>query len=138
MRMTRTLFSNSKHKPREVSSDAEATTLNPSQIAKFCDVIAKSAGDIADYQSNWEKTDKAQENILRKLDEILRDGVQDIKDDENNTDKNKERSLRTLASATTNFTRRIGGIPAQISGFALPVYAATLNWCEGSMRNYKK
>ena len=138
MRMTRTLFSNSKHKPREVSSDAEATTLNPSQIAKFCDVIAQSAGDIADYQSNWEKTDKAQESILRKLDEILRDGVQDIKDDENNTDNKKERSLRTLASATTNFTRRIGGIPAQISGFALPVYAATLNWCEGSMRNYKK
>ena len=138
LRMARTQFANSKYKPREISGDAEAATLNASQIAGFCDKIASSAGDIAEYQASWQKTDKAQENILRKLDEILRDGVQDAKDDENNPDNKRERELRTLATATTNFVRRVGGIAAQITGFALPVYAATLNWCEGSMRNYKK
>ena len=137
LRMTRVSFVNTKDKPREISSDAEATTLNPSQIAKFCDAIVTSAGDIADFESKWQRTDKAQEQILRKLDEIVRDSLQDNKDDDNGT-STKEREIRTAASAATNFIKRVGGLPGQIAGFAMPIYAATLNWCEGSMRNYKK
>lgn len=137
LRMTRVTFANTKNKPREISGDAEATTLNPSQIAKFCDAIASSAGDIADFEAKWQKTDKAQEAVLRRIDEVVRDGVQDNKDDDEGTNT-KERDIRTLASAATNFVKRVGGIPAQVAGFAIPVYAATLNWCEGSMRNYKK
>ena len=137
MRMTRVSFANTKNKPREISGDAEATTLNPSQIAKFCDQIVTSADDIADFESKWVKTDKVQENIIRKIDDIMRDSLQDAKDDENSTNT-QEREIRTAASAATNFIKRVGGIPAQIAGFAVPVYAATLNWCEGSMRNYKK
>lgn len=137
LRMTRVTFANTKNKPREISGDAEATTLNPSQIAKFCDVIASSAGDIADFETKWQKTDKVQENILRKLDEVIRDAVQDNKDNDDGT-STKEREIRTYASAATNFVKRVGGLPAQIAGFAIPVYAATLNWCEGSMRNYKQ
>ena len=137
LRMARISFANTKNKPREISGDAEVTTLNPSQIAKFCDVIASSAGDIADYQAKWQKVDKAQENVLRKLDEVVRDGLQDNKDDDNG-DSTKERAIRTFASAATNYVKRIGGAPSQVASFAMPVYAATLNWCEGSMRNYKK
>ena len=137
LRMTRVSFVNTKDKPREISGDAEATTLNPSQIAKFCDAIVTSAGDIADFESKWQRTDKAQEQILRKLDEIVRDSLQDNKDDDNGT-STKEREIRTAASAATNFIKRVGGLPGQIAGFAMPIYAATLNWCEGSMRNYKK
>ena len=137
LRMERVSFANTKNKPREISSDAEATTLNPSQIAKFCDAIATSAGDIADFEQKWQKIDKAQENVLRKIDEVVRDGVQDNKDDDNGS-STVERGIRTLASAATNYTRRMGGLPSQIASFAMPIYAATLNWCEGSMRNYKK
>ena len=137
LRMARISFANTKNKPREISGDAEVTTLNPSQIAKFCDVIASSAGDIADYQAKWQKVDKAQENVLRKLDEVVRDGLQDNKDDDNG-DSTTERAIRTFASAATNYVKRIGGAPSQVASFAMPVYAATLNWCEGSMRNYKK
>ena len=137
LRMERVSFANTKNKPREISSDAEATTLNPSQIAKFCDAIVSSAGDIADFEQKWQKIDKAQENVLRKIDEVVRDGVQDNKDDDNGN-STVERGIRTLASAATNYTRRMGGLPSQIASFAMPIYAATLNWCEGSMRNYKK
>ena len=137
LRMERVSFANTKNKPREISSDAEATTLNPSQIAKFCDAIASSAGDIADFEQKWQKIDKAQENTLRKIDEVVREGVQDNKDDDNGS-STVERDIRTLASAATNYTRRMGGLPSQIASFAMPIYAATLNWCEGSMRNYKK
>ena len=137
LRMTRVSFTNTKNKPREVSGDAEVTTLNPSQIAKLCNEIADSTGDIADFEQKWAKTDKAQEAILRKLDEVVRDGVQDNKDDDNGTDS-KERQIRTLASSATGFIKRVGGMPSQIASFAMPIYAATLNWCEGSMRNYKK
>ena len=111
--------------------------MNPSQIAKLCNEIADSTGDIADFEQKWAKTDKAQEAILRKLDEVVRDGVQDNKDDDNGTDS-KERQIRTLASSATGFIKRVGGMPSQIASFAMPIYAATLNWCEGSMRNYKK
>lgn len=135
LRMSRVTFANTKNKPKEIAGDAEVTTLNPSQIAKLCDVIATSAGDIADFEAKWQKTDKAQELVLRKLDEVVRDGTQDAKDKDDGS--NEERQLRTLATAATNFVKRVGGIPAQVAGFALPVYAATLNWCEGSMRNYK-
>ena len=137
LRMERVSFANTKNKPREISSDAEATTLNPSQIAKFCDAIVSSAGDIADFEQKWQKIDKAQENVLRKIDEVVREGVQDNKDDDNGS-STVEREIRTLASAATNYTRRMGGLPSQIASFAMPIYAATLNWCEGSMRNYKK
>jgi hypothetical protein len=137
LRMERVSFANTKNKPREISSDAEATTLNPSQIAKFCDAIVSSAGDIADFEQKWQKIDKAQENVLRKIDEVVRDGVQDNKDDDKGN-STVEREIRTLASAATNYTRRMGGLPSQIASFAMPIYAATLNWCEGSMRNYKK
>ena len=74
---------------------------------------------------------------MRKIDEVVRDGVQDNKDDDNGG-STVERGIRTLASAATNYTRRMGGLPSQIASFAMPIYAATLNWCEGSMRNYKK
>ncbi len=137
LRMTRMDFVNTKNKPKEIGGDAEAVTLNPSQIAKFCDVIATSAGNIADYEAKWQKTDRSQEKVLKAIDDLVRDGAQNIKDDEN-ADSKKERELRTVASAATNFIKRMGGMPAKISGFAMPVYAATLNWCEGSMRNYKK
>ena len=137
LRMERVSFANTKNKPREISSDAEATTLNPSQIAKLCDAIATSAGDIADFEQKWQKVDKAQETVLRKIDEVVREGVQDNKDDDNGT-STKEREIRTLASAATNYVKRMGGLPSQIASFAMPIYAATLNWCEGSMRNYKK
>ncbi len=137
LRMTRMDFVNTKNKPKEIGGDAEAVTLNPSQIAKFCDVIATSAGNIADYEAKWQKTDRSQEKVLKAIDDLVRDGAQNIKDDEN-ADSKKERELRTVASAATNFIKRMGGMSAKISGFAMPVYAATLNWCEGSMRNYKK
>lgn len=137
LRMTRMDFVNTKNKPKDIGSDAEAVTLNPSQIAKFCDIIATSAGDIADYEAKWQKTDRAQEKVLKAIDDIVRDGVQNIKDDET-ADNKPERELRTVASAATNFVKRMGGIQAKVAGFAMPVYAATLNWCEGSMRNYKK
>lgn len=138
LRMTRVSFVNSKNKPREISGDAEVVTLNTSQIAKLCDIIATSAGDISEYEAKWQKVDRAQEIIIRKLDEVMRDGVQDAKDDENNPDSKNERAIRTMASAATDYVKRLGGLTSQISGFAMPVYAATLNWCEGSMRNYKK
>lgn len=137
LRMTRMDFVNTKNKPKEIGSDAEAVTLNPSQIAKFCDVIATSAGDMAEYEQKWQKTDRAQEKVLKAIDDLVRDGAQNIKDDEN-ADSKKERELRTVASAATNFVKRMGGLQAKVAGFAMPVYAATLNWCEGSMRNYKK
>ena len=120
----------------EIGNDVEVTTLNPSQIAKLCDGIIDTAGDIVEFESKWQKTDKAQETVLRKLDEVIRDAIQDDKDSDN--ENSKEREIRTLASAATNFIKRVGGIQAQVASFALPVYAATLNWCEGSMRNYKK
>ena len=137
LRMARIAFANTKNKPKEIGSDVEAVTLNPSEISKFCDQIAESADQIADFEQKWQKTDKAQDNILRKIDQIVKEGVQDNKDDDNGTSA-KEREIRSYASSATQFVRRVGGIPAQIAGFALPVYAATLNWCEGSMRNYKK
>lgn len=136
LRMTRVSFANTKNKPREIGNDVEVTTLNPSQIAKLCDGIIDTAGDIVEFESKWQKTDKAQETVLRKLDEVIRDAIQDDKDSDN--ENSKEREIRTLASAATNFIKRVGGIQAQVASFALPVYAATLNWCEGSMRNYKK
>lgn len=138
LRMTRVAFVNTKNKPREISGDAEAVTLNTSQIAKFCDIIVTSAGDIAEFEQKWQKIDRAQDMVIRKLDEVMKDGVQDAKDDESNPDNTRERAIRTMASAATNYVRRMGGLSSQVSSFAMPIYAATLNWCEGSMRNYKK
>lgn len=137
LRMTKFTFVNTKDKPRELGSDTEVTTLNASQIAKFADIIAASAESIAEDEAKWQKTDKAQDTYLRKIDEIIRDREQDVKDDENSTGAD-ERAVRQLASGATQFVRRVGGVVAQVTGFAMPVYAATLNWCEGSMRNYKK
>lgn len=137
LRMARIAFANTKGKPKEIGGDVEAVTLNPSEIAKFCDSVAESAERIADFEQKWQKTDKAQENIMRKIDQAVKDGVQDNKDDENGKDS-KERDIRGYASSATQYVKRVGGMPAQIASFALPVYAATLNWCEGSMRNYKK
>lgn len=137
LRMTRITFVNTKDKPKEVSGDAEAVTLNNAQIAKLCDTINSSAGDIVDFESKWQKVDKAQETVLRKIDELMRDGVQETKDDENAT-SGDERELRTIASNATQFVRRSGSLQSVINDYALNVYAATLNWCEGSMRNFKK
>lgn len=137
LRMARIAFANTKNKPKEVGGDVEAVTLNPSEISNFCNKIADSADQVADFEQKWQKTDKAQDNVLRKIDQIVKEGVQDNKDDDNGTSA-KEREIRSYASSATQFVKRVGGIPAQIAAFALPVYAATLNWCEGSMRNYKK
>ena len=137
LRMSRIAFANTKNKPKEIASDVEAVTLNPSEISKFCDQIAESADQIADFEAKWQKTDKAQETLVRKIEQIVKEGVQENKDDDNGDNK-KERDIRSYASSATQFVKRVGGAPAQIAAFALPVYAATLNWCEGSMRNYKK
>lgn len=137
LRMARVAFTNTKNKPKDLGSDIEAVTLNPSEISKFCDQIADSADQIADFEQKWQKTDKAQDNILRKIDQIVKEGIQDSKDEDTGSNT-KEREIRSYASAATQFVRRVGGIPGQIASFALPMYAATLNWCEGSMRNYKK
>lgn len=137
LRMARTTFVNTKDKPREVSS-TDVVTLNTSQVAKFCDVIVSSAGDIAEYERKWQNTDRSQEKVLKAIDDAVRDGAQDYKDSDSDTASADERALRTMASAATQFVKRVGGQVSQITGYALPVYAATLNWCEGSMRNYKK
>lgn len=137
LRVTRTVIVNNKDKPREIDGNAEVTTLNPAQIAKFADIITSSAGDIATYEQKWERVDKSQNQLLRKIDEIFKDIQGDLKDEEGASSHN-EREARTLATNVTNFAKRTGQSTGQITSLAMTVYAATLNWCEGSMRNYKK
>lgn len=137
LRITRTVIVNTKDKPREIDGNAEVTTLNPAQIAKFADIITNSAGDIATYEQKWERVDKSQNQLIRKIDEIFKDIQSDLKDDDDSTSGN-ERDARTLATNVTNFAKRTGQSTGQITSLAMTVYAATLNWCEGSMRNYKK
>lgn len=137
LRMTRVKFIDTKNKPKEVSGDAEAITLNPSDIAGFCDIIINAAGEMSDFENSWQKNDKAQDAAIRKIDELVKDALQDNKDDDNGSNKN-EREIRTTATAMTSFIKAVGGIQPQVAAFAVPVFAATLNWCEGSMRNYKK
>ncbi len=137
LRITRTVIVNTKDKPREIDGNAEVVTLNPAQIAKFADIITSSAGDIATYEQKWERVDKSQNQLIRKIDEIFKDIQGDLKDDDDSSSSN-ERDARTLATNVTNFAKRTGQSTGQITSLAMTVYAATLNWCEGSMRNYKK
>ena len=137
LRMSRISFVNTKDKPREVSGDAEAVTLNASQIAQLCETIIEGADVIFDYEKAWKRTEKSPDLIIRKIDELVKDATDANKDDDNGK-SSKERGIRGIASAVTGFVNRLSGMTAQISGYAMPVYAATLNWCEGSMRNYKK
>lgn len=135
LRMTRLTMVNTKDKPKEISSK-EVATLNASQVAKLASTIAESADDIAEYESKWQKVDKAQDTLIKGLDSIIRNIESDVRDDENSSDKAKA-GIRKTASAATQFTQRLANTTSSITGYALTVYAATLNWCEGSMRNYK-
>lgn len=134
------VFANSKYKPKEISGDAEVVTLNPSQISELCNIIVEASANIYDYEAKWAKVDRAQEAYLRKMDELARDAIDDAKeeDDKATSNSNVERQARTFINTTTQFVKRVGATPSKISSYAMPVFAATLNWCEGSMRNYKK
>jgi len=137
LRMCRIVFVNTKDKPKEIDGNVDVVTLNASQVANFCDQITSAAGSIADYEAKWQKVDKAQEHVLRKLDELTRDALNDVKDNDN-ADSKDERAVRTLCTNVTNFTKRVANMPGQINSYAMGIFGATLNWCEGSMRNYKK
>lgn len=136
LRATRLKIINSKFKPKEVSADVEVTTLNTSQVSEICNIIVDSSAQIFEFEQTWKKTDRAQETFLRKLDELARDAEDAVKDkdDHKGTDISK---VRTKFSTATNFVKSIGGVPSMVSSFALPAYGAALNYCEGSMRNYK-
>ena len=137
MRSTRAKIANTKFKPKEISADAEAMTLNTSQIASLCNIIVDSTADIYDYEQKWQKVDRQQETYLRKVDELVRDIEDGVKDAEADDESKQLSKLRTFASTTTNFIKATSNIPNIASSYAMGVYAATLNWCEGSMRNYK-
>lgn len=137
LRTTRAKIVNSKFKPKEISADAEAVTLNPSQIAGFCSTIIDSTAVMYDYEQKWQKVDRSQETFLRKIDELVRDMEDGIKDKEADNESRQLSELRTLASTTTNFVKASANVPNIAATYAMGVYAATLNWCEGSMRNYK-
>lgn len=134
LRMTRLTMVNTKDKPKEFSG--EVATLNASQVAKLASDIADSAEDIATYEAKWQKVEKAREALVKGIDRIIAEIESDVKDDENSSEKGKA-GIRKTASATTQFVNRLNNTTSSITGFALSVYAATLNWCEGSMRNYK-
>lgn len=136
LRMTRLTMVNTKDKVKEISSK-EVTTLNASQVAKLASAIAESAEDIATYEAKWEKVDKAHQALLKGLDSIVRNIESEVKDDDNSSEKAKS-GIRKTAQATTQFVQRLCGTTPSITSYALSVYASTLNWCEGSMRNYKK
>lgn len=135
LRMTRLAMVNTKDKVKEISSK-EVVTLNSAQVAKFASQIAEAADDIAGYEAKWQKTEKAQSALVKGLDSIIRNIESEAKDAEESSDKGM-RGIRSMASATTQFVQRTMNAPASINGYALGVFAATLNWCEGSMRNYK-
>ena len=143
LRTARLSFVNLKKNPREIKS-LSAATLNVSQISDICDIIESSSGDIYEYEKNITVSDKAHERVTRELDSIAKEIESDYKsneDDENvnaQENNNSRRAFRTLSSALTNYINRMNNIPALTSGYALPVYAAALNWCEGSMKHYKK
>ena len=137
LRNTRIRVIDSKYKPKEVSGDAEAITLSTSQIADLCNIISESANVIFDFDKEWQKVDRVQTAFLRRLDEVMKDMESDVKDNDDHTGKNL-RDQRTLAKVTTDFVKAAAGIPGQMASLAMPIYGATLNWCEGSMRNYKK
>lgn len=136
LRMARLKFINSKYKPKEVSADAEVTTLNSSQVAELCNIIVDASANIYEYDKNWQKVDRKQETFLRKLDELLRDAEDLVKDDDDHKGKDLS-AVRTAFSTATNFVKSLASVPSMVSSYAMPMFAATLNYCEGSMRNYK-
>lgn len=137
LRMTRLTIVNSKEKQREIPAGEEVVTLNSSQVAKFAGTIAESAETIYDYEKKFANVEKAQEAVIRKLDELFRVSETAAKEAEGSSEKGL-RDMRTTASNATATVRRLGGAAGQVNSYAVSVFGATLNWCEGSMRNYKQ
>lgn len=137
LRMTRLTMVNAKDKQREIPAGEEVVTLNSSQVAKLASAIAESAETIYDYEKKFSNVEKAQEGVIRKLDELFRVTETAAKEDGNSSEKGL-RDMRTTASNATALVRRLGGAAGQVNSYAVTVFGATLNWCEGSMRNYKQ
>lgn len=136
-RMTRLTLVNTKDKPKEIGSDAEAVTLNSSQVAKLAGQVAESAETIFDYEKKFANVEKSRDAVIKKLDELFREIESAAKDSDSSSERGL-RDIRTTASNATALVRRLSGAPAQVNSYAATVFAATLNWCEGSMRNYKQ
>lgn len=137
LRKNRVTFANAKDKPKQIASDAEATTLNSAQISDIANIVAESASTIFDYEKKWQRVDKKQDIILKKIDELVKDQLDEIEDDNSKTSKD-ERAVRTMASDVTGYIKRMCAIQSTVSSYAMNVYSAALNYCEGSLSNHKK
>lgn len=135
-------FMNMKDKPKEVGSDMDVKTLNNSEIASFADLIIESVEDIIEVENKWEKVDKARDRIIKALDRKYKDKIADLDHDEepkNGADPAniQERDFRKKARVFTNVVSTASKTAPTINSYAIGVYGAVLNWCEGSARNHK-
>lgn len=133
VRRTRTVFVNSKDKPKEVAT--EVGTLTTSQVGNLCDVVIEIADYIFDFKKGWENRDRDQDKLIKAIDDAFKDVSKENNDDVTSAGR---RNARGLASAATGLLRRDSAFKSTFVGYALSTCNLALSYAEGSLRQHKK